>query len=169
MQYFISRIPIILNLALLAYILGCLLGARHAKADDYTDVKTLAIKNGYSPSNDVIRAIVKASRWYNINPLDLTAIGIIETGLGKYSLINKNRNSYDLGVFQINSGNFQRCKAFDINTIEGNAMCAALILHNIRYNFSHKDNKWLGIYNSKKQKYKEKYFAKISKILYTSE
>jgi hypothetical protein len=165
-QYVISRIPIILVLGLLFFILGSLLGAKHSKASERSEVMALAKKNGYSPSQEVIQAIVKASRWYNIDPLELTAIGILETGLGKYSLVNKNKNSIDLGIFQINSANFSRCKMFNINTIEGNAMCAALILHNIRYNFSDKDEKWIGIYHSKKPKYKNKYFAKISKILY---
>lgn len=166
MKSFYIWIALIALMALMAFSLGSLIGASQAKASDYSDVRALANKNGYSPSNDVVRAIVKASRWYNISPLDLTAIGILETGLGKYSLVNTNkRGSVDHGIFQINDINVSKCNMFDLNSVEGNALCAGLLLHDIRRTYSNKDTKWIGIYNSKTLKYKEKYFAKISKIL----
>jgi hypothetical protein len=137
-----------------------------AKASEYGEVMALAKKNGLRPSREVIRAIVKASRWYKINALDLTAIGILETGLGKYNqdTINKN-GTIDTGIFQINTVNRSRCAIFDLNTIEGSAFCAAKLLSRIKHKYEINDPEWLARYHSATKSHKQKYFNKLAQVL----
>ena len=137
-----------------------------AKATDFQNVKQLALKNGLKPSNRVIKAVVTAARWYQLNPLELAAIGIIETGLGKYNVdvINKN-GTVDTGLFQINTINTSKCPEFNLNTPEGSSMCAARLLQRIRRQYQNVDESWPAIYHSKTKKHKEQYFQKLSKVL----
>src|SRR5271166_3546125 len=94
-------------------ILTILFISLNVNASDFANVKRLATKNHLNPPNRIIKAIVIAARWYEIDPLELTAIGIIETGLGKYNVdvVNKN-GTVDTGLFQINTVNQSKCVAF---------------------------------------------------------
>ncbi len=132
-------------------------------------VKALADANGFgNVSDQVIEAIVKASKAYEIDALQLTAIGIIESGLGTNprAKMRKNDNgTFDRGVFQINTVNWPRCAEFHLDTIEGNAFCAAKLLSQIKINKPSD----LGKYHSKTCRPdfcpKKTYFAKITKVL----
>lgn len=147
-------------------ILAILLLASQSNAGDFKDVQDLALKNGFKPSNEVIKAVVKAARWYALEPLDLAAIGLIETGLGRYNQDTHNTNgTVDTGIFQINTVNRPKCVQFDLTTAEGSAMCAAKLLQSIRRQYAPKDPQWKAVYHSKTKQFKDKYARKIAQVL----
>lgn len=120
-------------------------------------ILALAIANGFYPSPGVVPAIAEASLQYNVNPLHLTAIAIVETGLGKYGTNHKNANgTTDVGLFQINSINHARCIPYDLTTNAGSAMCAAKLLSKLRD---------IGAYHSKTPKKKMLYNRKIASTM----
>lgn len=128
----------------------------------YKDTESLAKANGFSPSKRVIRAIIRASDTYDIDALELTAIGIVETGLGKYNAIKKNLNgTHDRGIFQINTVNYSKCVEYNLDSPEGSALCAAKLLSKIKY---HRAD-YLGVYHSKTPSKKMKYLNKVSQVL----
>ena len=125
-------------------------------------IKALASANGFDASDEIADAIANAANAYQVDALQLTAIGIIESGLGKNAKTRKNRNgTLDRGVFQINTVNLDRCKAFHIDTVEGSAFCAAKILSQIKM-VKPSD---VAKYHSKTPSKKSAYFAKITKVL----
>lgn len=143
-----------------------LLASISVKASPRSEVMALAEKNQLEPDKRVISAILSASKWYGINPLDLTAIGILETGLGKYNQIGYNKNlTTDVGIFQINTINRSKCLKFDLNTIEGSSYCAAKLLSQIKNKYQANDPEWLAIYHSKTKSHKKIYFNKLVKVL----
>ena len=100
-------------------------------------VKALAVANGFSASDQVADAIAKASKAYEIDAMQLTAIGIVESGLGsnpRAKLRKNNNGTHDKGVFQINTVNWPKCVEFRLETVEGNAFCAAKLLSQIKIN-----------------------------------
>ena len=146
----------------LKYTALILFTASLAQANDLTDIRELANANGFSPSNKVLKAVIKASKRYNVDPKELAAIGILETGLGKYLKDRVNDNgTTDEGVFQINTVNQTNCKSYDLKTVEGSAYCAAKLLHKIAKN--HTD--YLGRYHSKTPKHKKRYENALMKVL----
>lgn len=136
------------------------------KADslsDYNKVINLAFNNGYNPSREVINAIVSASHRYGINPLELTAIGILETGLGKYSTTRTNHNmSQDIGLFQINEVNLPKCIEYNLSSNQGSAMCAAKLLNEIKK--KHKTD-YIGRFHSNTPRHKNAYIKSIKRLL----
>lgn len=136
-----------------------------AAGDRYIALKAkineLALANGFKVGPEVVEAIARASKAYDVDAMNLTAIGIIESGLGKYTTSKKNRNgSFDKGVFQINTVNWPKCPEFKLDTLEGNAFCAAKLLSQIKPT-NHYD---LAEYHSKTPSKKEAYFQKIAKV-----
>lgn len=122
----------------------------------------LADSNGFKPSKRIVNAIVNASEQYNVDALELTAIGIVETGLGKYAKTRKNRNgTFDKGLFQINTINEKTCVEYNLDSAEGSALCAAKLLSRIKS----KHNDYLGRYHSKTPSKKATYSKKITKVL----
>lgn len=129
------------------------------------EILDLAQKNGFKPSNRVVKAISYASKAFDLNPLELSAIALLETGMGKYNSVRLNKNgTTDQGIFQINSVNKQYCLEYDISTPEGSALCAAKLLSRIKHKHF-KDPEYLGRYHSKTPKYKKIYFSKLTKVL----
>lgn len=127
-------------------------------------VRSIASANGFAASGRVVKAISRASKYYNIDEAELTAIAIVETGLGKYAATRVNQNgTVDQGLFQINSVNQPYCSEYDLSSPEGSAMCAAKLLARIRLN--HDD--YIGRYHSKTPTLKIKYTNKIIKVLNT--
>lgn len=125
-------------------------------------IEDLAVSNGYRPSTRVISAISFASKAYSLNPLELTAIGILESGLGQFKTLRVNKNgTIDVGLFQINSVNLHKCTEYNVETIEGSALCAAKLLSSIKA--KHKD--YLGRYHSKTPSKKNAYHAKVKRLL----
>jgi stage V sporulation protein SpoVS len=125
-------------------------------------IKALADANGFEASNEVVDAIARASQAFEVDAMQLTAIGIIESGLGKYAKTRKNNNgTHDHGVFQINTVNLPKCKAFRVDTVEGSAFCAAKLLSQIKI----KKPSDVAKYHSKTPSKKMIYFSKITQVL----
>jgi hypothetical protein len=130
--------------------------------NDLHDIAELAHSNGFEPDKRVLMAIVAASRRYGIDAKELTAIGILETGLGKYAKTRDNSNgTQDAGIFQINSVNTASCIEYNLESIEGNAYCAAKLLKRI----AKRHNDYLGRYHSKTPKRKIAYQNAIKHVL----
>lgn len=128
----------------------------------HKDVDALAKANGYEPSKRIIGAIIRAADTYDIDALELTAIGIVETGLGKFSTAKKNTNgTKDRGVFQINTVNYSKCVEYNLDSPEGSALCAAKLLSKIKLYRAD----YLGVYHSKTPSKKLKYLNKVSQVL----
>jgi len=126
------------------------------------DVQDLAKANGFNPSMRIVKAILTASDQYGIDAMQLTAIGIIETGLGKYAVTRKNSNgTHDRGVFQINTVNAPKCVEYNLDSPEGSALCAAKLLSEIKA----KRKDYLGVYHSKTHSKKVAYMQKVSQVL----
>lgn len=143
-------------------ILFIMLISPKALADMESKIARLAHENGFRPTERVIKAIAYASKHYGINPLELTAIGIIETGLGKYNKTRLNTNgTLDKGIFQINSVNFKTCVEYNLNSPEGSALCAAKLLSRLKARRSD----YLGAYHSKTPSKKTLYLIKVYKIV----
>ena len=138
-------------------------------SQDSTDrgkIIELALANGFSVRVDVIDAITTACRAYGVDVVQLTAIGIIESGLGKYARDTKNTNgTTDRGVFQINTVNIHKCAEFRLDTIQGNAFCAAKILSKIKITNSED----IGKYHSKTPSKKLVYYKKIKRVISSME
>lgn len=131
-------------------------------ASDAEVVVDLATSNGYKPSQRVITAIVSAGHMYHIDVRELTAIAIIETGLGRDLRTSVNRDgTADIGLFQINTINYSRCLEYNLHTPEGSAMCAAKLLWSLK---QHR-NDYLGAYHSKTPVKKQKYLDKLALVL----
>ena len=66
------------------------------------DIEKLVLSNNLKISNRIVNAILLASERYQIDALDLTVIGIIETRLGKYTktMINSN-GTKDRGLWML--------------------------------------------------------------------
>lgn len=144
--------------ALITVLLVC----SSASANDVRDIRSLAHSNGFKPSQRVILAIASASKRYKVPAKELTAIGILETGLGKNLKVRHNTNgSKDVGIFQINTINLKTCVEYNLDSPEGSAMCAAKLLHNI----SKKHNDYLGRYHSKTPSKKTSYQNAALKVL----
>lgn len=126
------------------------------------EIEAMANANGFKPSKRIIEAIVKAADTYQIDAMQLTAIGIIETGLGKYARTRTNTDgTQDKGVFQINTLNWPKCVEYNLDSPEGSALCAAKLLSQIKA----KRADYLGVYHSKTPSKKSKYLAKVSRVL----
>lgn len=133
-----------------------------SQGSDFSNVKQLAVNNGFNPSDRVIKSIINASKLYKINALELAAIGIVETGLGKYAMTRVNKNgTLDHGLFQINTVNVERCIEFNLDSPEGSTLCAAKLLSQLRK----QRNDYLGVYHSKTRQKKEQYMNKIHNVL----
>lgn len=125
-------------------------------------VQGLAQANGFKPSKRIVKAIVNAAKTYDINPTKLTAIAIVETGLGRYerTVLNKN-GTKDVGLFQINEVNHEKCVEYNLESPEGSALCAAKLLSSLKKR--HDD--FLGRYHSNTPKHKQRYQEKIKTVL----
>lgn len=124
-------------------------------------VLDLALSNGFKPSERIVNSILVASQTYNVDALELTAIGIVETGLGKYIKTRKNTNgTHDKGLFQINTVNHSKCVEYNLDSPEGSSLCAAKLLSTIKT----KRSDYLGVYHSKTPTKKMIYLKKISKV-----
>lgn len=137
-----------------------------ASADTAT-VRKIAVANGYAPTKRVMKAISNAAKTYNVPVNKMTAIAIVETGIGRFTTIRKNKNAtVDVGLMQINTINKQYCLEYDLHTDEGSAMCAAKLLSKLRKKRPHD---WYAAYHSKTPSHKEIYKNKIDKILKLSQ
>lgn len=134
-----------------------------AKGEDLaSNVRNLAKANGFKASDRVAAAIANASIAYRVDAMELTAIAIVETGLGKYSKPRTNPNgTVDRGLFQINTVNYSRCVEYNLDSPEGSALCAAKLLSSIK----RVRPDYMGVYHSKTPSKKAKYMEKITRVL----
>lgn len=144
-------------------ILTLILSGPAAKAGDFARVLDMAHANGFDPKPRIVYAITAACRTYNIDCLDLAAIGILESGLGKYESAHVNNNgSIDIGIFQINTVNYPHCSEFNLRTPEGSAMCAAKLLHRLRKT---RGDSYVEVYHSKTPSKRAVYREKINRVI----
>jgi hypothetical protein len=136
-----------------------------SQTQEFMEVQRLALKNHVKASNRTVMAILNASRAYSINPLQLTAIGILESNLDNTAIHLNKDGTRDISAFQINEKNLGKCLEYNLNTIEGSAMCASKLLAIIRFNFK-RDDSWVGRYHSSTPKKKRLYLDKLSKVVF---
>jgi len=140
--------------------LGLLLISSVSQAKE-DKVLHMAKANGFKPSQQVVKAIVHAAKTYGISARELTAIAIVETGLGKYTRQEPNKDgTMDVGLFQINEVNHSKCVEYNLESPEGSALCAAKLLSEIKK----KHSDYLVRYHSKTLKHKIKYGRKIAGV-----
>jgi hypothetical protein len=133
---------------------------------DTAVIRKIAVANGYAPSKKVMNAISTAAKAYNVPVAKMTAIAIVETGLGRFTVKRINKNgTYDQGLFQINDVNRDFCAEFNIYIDEGSAFCAAKLLNKLRKSRPHD---YYAAYHSKTPSHKEIYKNKIDKVLQLS-
>lgn len=127
-------------------------------------LKAKAAKLGFNRPDSVFTTINMAAAAYGVNPNKLLAIAIVESGL-RHNVTNSNRNgTTDYGMFQINTVvKENECRSFPIETLWGNAMCAAKMLSKHKKH-SDKDPYWVGRYHSKTPTKKRAYFYKVQKV-----
>ena len=164
MKYIASRGAIIALMALIAFIIGSVVGSIEAKASDRTELVGMAHKSKLYASSEVLNAIIKAGRAYNVRPKELFTLAIIESNLNPNVFRTNANGTTDVGLMQINSVNVNKCLEYNINTIMGNTMCAAKIVASLKAAYP---SDYLGVYHSKTNKYKIKYLARVSKVLYS--
>lgn len=125
-------------------------------------VIALSKSNGFKPNKRIIKSIIYASEMFHIDPLELTAIAIIESGIGKYTKTRINKNgTKDVGLFQINTVNKEFCIEYNLENPEGSSLCAAKLLANLKV----KRSDYLGAYHSKTPSLKYIYIKKIKNVL----
>lgn len=130
---------------------------------DSARVRQIAVYNGYNPPKTTIQAITNASQKYKVPADKLTAIAIVETGLGRYNKVNKNKNgTKDVGLFQINDINRNTCIEYNLHSDEGSALCAAKLLNLYRKKYP---VDYYAVYHSKTPDKKVLYKQKIDAIL----
>lgn len=131
-----------------------------------SEVEELAKANGFKASKRIIDAILIASETYSLDHLEMTAIAIVETGLGSNTKTRKNSNgTYDKGLFQINTVNYPKCVEYNLDSFEGSALCAAKLLSSIKS----KRADYIGVYHSKTCRKdfcpKKTYMQKVTQVL----
>lgn len=137
----------------------------NAQADNFSDVMVLAKRNSFKPSNRVVTAIVNAAETYQLDPVELASIAVLETGMGKFNKSRLNKNgTIDKGIFQINTVNAKTCIEYNLDSIEGSSLCAAKLLKSIKNRFK-KDPKAVARYHSGTKKFKDIYYSKLTKVL----
>ena len=164
MKYIASKGAIIALMALMAFIIGSIIGSVQARASDRTELLGMAHKSKLYVSSEVLNAIIKAGRAYNVRPKELFTLAIIESNLNPNVFRTNANGTTDIGLMQINSVNINKCLEYNINTIMGNTMCAAKIVASLKAAYP---SDYLGVYHSKTNRFKNQYLAKVSRILYS--
>ena len=114
-------------------------------------------------------AILRAAKAYDVDPRVLHAIAHLESSGGKQAGLRANKNgTFDVGPFQINSVHWgSTCKAYDVRTAEGGAMCAAKLLQSHRRHRG-ADSAWVGRYHSRTPSLKARYAGKVNAYIYVN-
>jgi hypothetical protein len=138
----------------------------HADADLAARVYRYVENAGYKPNMSASEAIVKASRIYEVNPFDLARLAILESSFDPGKRMNKNSNgTRDFGLFQINDvKRHETCNEFDIETLEGNVMCAGKIVSEIKAEWSTRDPRWIARFHSKTPVIKHEYYRRFASL-----
>ena len=129
-------------------------------------VATYVAKVGYRPHSEAIKAIVKASETFQVNPITLARIAILESSFNPKQKPHQSPDgTWDFGLFQINEINRDTiCNEFNVMQVQGNAMCAAKILSELRVKWSARDQYWIARYNSKNPVNKAKYWRRFASL-----
>lgn len=116
------------------------------------------------------QCIVRASREYDVHPLVIKAVVLVEGG--KPGMVNRNSNgSYDLGVMQLNTINLPAMKKkfrwLNFTKLTDNT-CANIIVGSYFLSEKIKEAgsvvKGVGNYHSKTEKYHNRYLARFRPI-----
>jgi hypothetical protein len=118
---------------------------------------------GYFTDAKVVKVIKDKAAKYGIKPDIMVAIAILESSMNTQASRLNSNGTTDYGLFQINSVNKTFCKEYDIQTLKGNAGCAAklLALHRTKKDI---DSNWYCRYHSKTPSKKIAYCEKLNKI-----
>ena len=136
--------------------------ALEREPSEYSMIRYLVTANDMKPHDAAIRAILNASKRYDIDSRELTAIAIVESSFRHNTRLIANTNgTHDLGLFQINTVNHKTCVEYDLNDVNGNALCAAKLLSSLKA----RRTDYLGVYHSKTPQKKMKYLNKITKVM----
>lgn len=129
---------------------------------DKGKLKKICYLRKVSATDDTLNVIINAAYKYQVSAVELASIAVVETALGNLNRVNINKNkTHDVGLFQINSVNFNYCREYDVRTDSGSAMCAAKILSKIKMKHP---NDYLGRYHSNTSFLKKKYERKVKRV-----
>lgn len=117
------------------------------------------------PSTRTLKVIYQAAKRYNVDAQALLKIAFLESSFNADARrVNKN-DTVDVGMFQVNSVHWSTtCKAFDVFTLKGNALCAAKLL-SVAAKHAETDTHWIGRYHSKTPTRKAAYAAKVDAVI----
>lgn len=136
--------------------------ALEREPSEYSVLSDLVTANDMTPHDEAIKAILEASKRYDIDSRELTAIAIVESSFSHNSRMIANTNgTHDIGLFQINTVNHDVCKEYNLYDVKDNALCAAKLL--ARLKVMRRD--YVGAYHSKTPEKKMKYIQKITQVL----
>lgn len=121
----------------------------------------LLMNSATAASPQLLTAISVAAKAYAVSEDKLLAIAMVESG-GQLKARRENKNgTVDVGPMQINSIHWgSTCADYRVHTAEGNVMCAAKIVYQLRKRWAKRDADWIGRYHSgtpgRKERYKQK-------------
>lgn len=147
---------------MMALILTILISPAKAEKIDRDVEAIMQLAEDYRPERSIAVTVARIARNYGIEPRELAALAMIESGFNPRVSSRLNANgTTDVGMFQINSVNRVKCKKYNIETLEGNTHCAAMILAELKT----KRSDYLGAFHSKTPSKKIVYLEKIRVIL----
>lgn len=122
------------------------------------------VSNAKTIKSSHLKTITKVAKEFGLNSNKMIRIAYVESKFNPLAVRHNKNKSIDYGLFQINSIHWNTtCKQFDIFDLEGNVRCAATLIM-MHKKHAKTDPLWLGRYNSKTPKYKQKYFDLLMNV-----
>lgn len=116
------------------------------------------------PSTRTLKVIYQAAKRFDVDAQALVKIAFLESSFNADARRVNSNDTVDVGMFQVNSVHWTTtCKAFDVFTLRGNALCAAKLL-SIAAKHAETDSDWIGRYHSKTPARKAAYAAKVEAV-----
>lgn len=134
-----------------------------AKAETFEELQNLAERQGYANKAAIVQVIYDVASEEGLKPSKMLRIAMLESSLNSSAWrVNKN-DTVDVGLFQINSVNFPKCKGLDLNKVRDNVRCAAKLLKEHKRH-AKLDAQWLCRYHSKTPSKKDAYCRKLASL-----